>query len=203
MNLLSDVVVGREDAFSFTDPVVLGPTDTQPWRNEGDGRIMGVESMLKWRNRRTFVWLTGTVSRSERRDDVLDWHPYGYDQPLNLIALVSHALPKDWRVGSRVRFGLGGPYTEVVQHAYDLDNRVWVPIWDERNAARLPPAFQLDVRFDKTWTFSKWKLVGYLDIANSTNTRSIDLMAWRYDYREETPIRGMPVLPVFGLRGEW
>lgn len=203
LNRLTDLVIGQENAFSFTDPVVLGPQDTDPWRNGGDGLIFGAESMLKWRNRRTFAWFTATVSRSLRRDDDTDWYPYRYDQPLNLIALVSHALPRDWRVGSRARFGLGNPYTKAVQHGFDLDNRRWVPVFDDLNSSRLPPAFQLDLRFDKTWTYERWRLVGYLDIANITNTRSVDLMAWTYDYRQETPIRGMPILPVFGLRGEW
>ena len=42
-----------------------------------------------------------------------------------------------------------------------------------------------------------------LDVQNATNRQNVEVMSWSDDYAEETPINGLPVLPAFGVRGQW
>ena len=49
-NRLEDLVVGREDAFRFfSGPPPVGPLDTDPFANDGVGRIYGAELLAKAR----------------------------------------------------------------------------------------------------------------------------------------------------------
>jgi hypothetical protein len=46
-------------------------------------------------------------------------------------------------------------------------------------------------------------LSAYVDIMNTTNRKNVELVTWSADYTSQTPIYGLPILPIFGLRGEW
>ncbi len=204
-NRLEDLVVGREDALRFfSGPPPVGPLDTDPYANDGTGRIYGLELLAKAQTDRTTAWLSTTVSRSLRtnrpgQDEVL----FSYDQPFVLTALASHQLPKRWRLGARFRFGAGNPYTPVVNRTFDLDRQEFVAVYGERDSERLRAFRQLDVRIDKAWVFKAWTLTAYLDLQNATNAQNVETIAWTFDYREEDPTTGLPVLPALGLRGEW
>lgn len=128
---------------------------------------------------------------------------FASDQPFVLNALMSQELPRQWRVGARGRASSGNPYTPVVNRVYDMSSREFVPIYGERDSARLPPFWSVDARIDKEWTYDAWSLTFYLDVQNVFNTQNPEVMSWSNDYSEETPITGLPIVPAFGLRGEW
>ena len=159
--------------------------------------------MIKARTGRLVALGSATLSRSVRIDRKGDENLFAYDQPLVLNALASYQLPKGWRVGSRVRFSFGNPYTPVVNRVYDQGSRSFVPVYGERDSARLPPFAALDVRIDKEWTFDRWSLAFYLDLQNATNRLSPEVMGWTYDFRAEDPVTSLPILPAFGLRADW
>ena len=77
-----------------------------------------------------------------------------------------------------------------------------MPVYGERDSARLPPFFSLDIRIDKDYVFKKWTLTTYLDLQNATYSKNVENQGYSYDYREE-PTLSPPPLPAFGLRGEW
>ena len=133
------------------------------------------------------------------QDEVL----FEYDQPLVLNVLGSQKLPRGYRVGARARFGSGNPSTPVVNRVYDMDSRSFIPIYGERDSARLPPFFSLDVRGDKTWEKDWGEISLYLDVQNATNAKNVEVMNWTYDYGEPDPIAGLPVFPTFGLEAKW
>ena len=62
---------------------------------------------------------------------------------------------------------------------------------------------QLDLRFDKTWTFNRWKLSVYLDIQNLYNYRSEEQRQYNFDFREHQPVTGLPFVPDIGIRGDF
>jgi len=204
-NTLDELVVGREDAFRFfSGPPPGGPLDESPYANDGTGRIYGAEVLVKAQSDRTTAWLSTTVARSlrtKRPDD--EESLFEYDQPVVVTALASHQLPKRWRVGARARVSAGNPYTPVVNRSYSLDRRAFEPVYGPRDSARLPPFYSLDVRIDKDWVYDNWTLTAYVDVQNATNAQNIETMSWTYDFAEEDPITSLPVVPAFGLRGEW
>ena len=204
-NQLSGLVSGREDAFRFfSGPPPVGPLDTDPYANDGTGSILGVEALLKAQTERTLAWVSGTVGRSTRRDRPgEEVGLFTYDQPLVFTALVSHQLPRRWRIGARARYGSGNPYTPVVNRFQTFDQRGFAPVYGDLDSARLPPFWQLDLRVDKDWVFRTWQLTAYLDLQNATNAQNVEVIAWTYDFAEEDPITRIPVVPAFGVRGEW
>jgi TonB family protein len=203
-NQLDQLVVGREDRFEFfTGPPIPGDFDTDPYGSEGTGMSCGVELLLRYSDDATVAQLAATFGHSERtgRDGITQL--FEYDQPVILNALASRELPRDWRLGARLRYGSGNPYIPVINKVYNLDQRRFVPVYDSEASARLPGFFSLDLRVDKSWSFPRWQLTTYLDVQNATFYDNVEVMFWSYDYSEEQPIAGLPVVPSFGLKGEW
>lgn len=205
-NRLVDLVSGREDAFRFfTGPPPIGPLDPGAYANVGTGHVYGIEALMRLATERTAAWVSLTVGRSTRTDRPGEPEAlFTYDQPVVFTALASRELPRRWRLGARFRASSGNPYTPVVNRFFDTDSRTWLPIYaPEIDGARLPPFGALDVRFDKEWVYRSWTLGVYLDVQNATNRQNVEVMSWNEDYSEETPITGLPVVPAFGVRGEW
>lgn len=204
-NELYDLVSGREDAFRFfTGPPPFGPFDTDPYANDGTGRIQGVETMMRLDTDRMVAFAALTLSQSTRVDRPgEDQQLFRYDQPYTLNVLASRELRKNRRLGVRVRSSSGYVYTPVVNRIYDLDSREFSPVFGERDSARLPPFFSLDIRFDKEWELRRVNLAAYIDLQNATNTTNPEVMSWNYDYSEEEPVESSPTLPAFGFRVEW
>ena len=204
-NDLSRLVVGREDRLRFfTGPPPVGPFDTDPYANDGVGRVYGAEALLRYDGPASVGLLTVTVSRSERQDRPDEpVELFLYDQPLVTNALWSQQLPRNWRLGGRFRFGSGNPYTPVVNRVYNVTTREFIPVYGERSSARLPAFYSLDLRVDKTYTFRTWRLVTYLDLQNATFAQNPEVVTWTYDFSAEEYITSNPPLPVFGFRGEW
>jgi TonB family protein len=202
---LDDLVSGQEDRFSFySGPPPTGPFDTDPYANDGTGRTYGLEFLANVSTDNTTGFLSATLSHSDRiKRPGDDRTLFPYDQPLVLNALVSQKLPKRWRIGTRVRYGSGNPYTPVQNRIYNHDRREFIPVYGERDSGRLPPFFSLDLRIDKDYVFKNWTLTTYLDIQNATYAKNVETQGYSYDYREEEPTLSSPPLPAFGLRGEW
>lgn len=202
---LSRLVVGRQDSFEFfTTPPQPGPIDNGVWANEGRGSVWGIELQVRARTARTVGWISATLSKSrriDRRD--AERYVFDYDQPVNLVALASHELDKGWRVGGRARLASGTPYTAVARTNFaNLEGGALVPVFGPRNGARLQPYFALDLRVDKEFVFPRWVLATYLDLTNVTNRSNQELMAFTPNL-EEQPIRGLPIVPAFGIRADF
>ncbi len=202
---LRDLIVGHEDRFEFAlTPPPQPPFDQGAYANEGTGKVWGAEGLVRFETPRTFGWLGATLSRSTRTErEGQDPTLYRYDQPLVLTSVVSHQLPGNWRVGGRIRFGSGNPYTPIANRLYDMQNYSWVPIYDAGGSQRMPYHFTLDVRVDKDFPFRTWTLSPYLDLQNATNRKNVELINWNRDYTEEIAVYGLPVLPTLGIKGTW
>ena len=177
----------------------------QSYQNIGSGRIYGAELLLRYKPEgRFFGWVAYTLSRSERRDaDNLPSYIYDYDQTHILTALGSYKLGRGWQAGARFRYISGTPYTPVLGGVMDYDAGAYAPINSSNlNSARTGAFHQLDLRVDKTWTFSAWKLSAYLDVQNVYIHENPEGISYNYNYSKSSSLSGIPFLPVIGLRGE-
>lgn len=203
-NSLSDLVVGRQDRFEFTaGPPVPRPEDIAAYSNEGRGRTFGVELLLRLQRERAAAWLSATVGRSTRvAREGADRTVFAFDQTLVLNALATYQLPKRWTVGGRLRVGTGNPYIPVVNRVFDVRSRAFLPVYGD-TTERLRAFWAVDLRVDKQWTFDRWALTLYLDVQGITDPNNPELIGYTYDFAEEDPIRSVPPLPAFGLKGAW
>ena len=95
----------------------------------------------------------------------------------------------------------GSPTTLLQEGYYDSDRNQYTCGQSVTNGAREPTFNQLDVRVERTWTFDAWMFSAYLDVQNVYNALNPEATIYDYRCRDAQPIRGVPVLPVLGLRG--
>ena len=176
--------------------------DKLPYRNGGHGRTRGGELLLRARRGDSFAWLAYTYTRSDRDDGPFTaTRPTAFDQPHVLTALAStrHGA---WRFGARWQLSSGMPYTEVVGATYVPEVDRYVPTLGTPLAARYPTSHQLDLRVERTWQRKGWRLVGFLDLANTY--RNGRVVRYQYDptYTTRKPIEDLIPLPSLGLRAE-
>jgi TonB family protein len=175
------------------------------WSNSGDGHIYGAELFLRlqsWKNLEG--WIALTLQRSKRRDRPdWDYYWYDFDQPVILDAVLSYKLPHGFRIGARWRYGSGNPETPVASSIYDSDNDGYLPINGPYNSERLPHFHALDIRIDKDFNFTRWKLTVYLDILNIYNRKNPEFTRFNFDYTEKTYLYGLPILPNLGIKAQF
>ncbi|MFO0659975.1 MAG: TonB family protein [Polyangiaceae bacterium] len=174
------------------------------YANTGSGRIYGLEMLLRYRaDERFFGWIAYTLSRSERRAyDAEPLHPFEFDQTHILTVLGSYKLGRGWEAGARFRYVSGNPYTPAVAAVLDADAGAYSPINGQPFSARSPAFHRLDVRIEKTWNFSQWKLSAYADVQNVYNRRNPEGRLYNFNYTRSDVVAGLPILPVIGVRGE-
>lgn len=176
------------------------------YTNQTDGRILGGELLLRLKpapDSRFFGFLSYTLMRSERRDvNGGAWRLFDRDQPHIVSATGLVRLGRGWELGASVRYTSGTPYTPIVGATYDATSDVYSPRSGRVLSQRNPPFFRVDLRAQKTWTFSRWSLAAYLDLQNATNQRNAEGFSYSYDYRRRQSGGGLPILPIVGLRGE-
>ncbi|MCP5118237.1 MAG: hypothetical protein GY953_46070 [bacterium] len=71
------------------------------------------------------------------------------------------------------------------------------------NSGRLPAFHQLDFRVDKRWIYDGWILNAYLDIQNVYDRKNTEQIEYNFNYTQQQPQSGLPMLTVLGLRAEF
>lgn len=204
--------VGSEVFYNDLDDLIVrsnarvvrnGESVPENLKNGGVGRIYGFELLVRRAlTDRLFGWISYTLSRSERRDAPgARWRKFDNDQTHVLTAIASYKLPKGWEVGARFRFASGNPTTPVLGSKRDDTTDVFIPYYGLVNSQRLPSFNQLDIRVDKNLVFDTWNLDLYLDLTNAYNNQSVEGVAYNYNYSKREYFKGLPILPVLGLKG--
>jgi TonB family protein len=172
--------------------------------NAGLGRIFGGELLLRVDPRgRFFGYLSYTLSRSERKDPGDEqWRLFDFDQPHIFTAAAVYRLGRGWELGATMRLVSGNPDTDIEGASQNVIPDQHSPVFGPLNAIRSPTFHRLDFRIEKQWTFTHWKLALYLDVQNVYNAENPEGWVYDYEYRNRQPIRGLPILPILGLRGE-
>jgi hypothetical protein len=192
---------------------------TERFSSTGRGRGYGIETWLRHEVTAHFYgWLAYTLSWAEETGPDAEqmatgaaplsgpsasntYHPGPYDQRHNLIAVASY-MRGGWQLGARYRLTSGRPTRTVTGSFYDADFGGYTPEATPASS-RLPLFSQLDVRIERTFTFDFWTLGVYLDVQNVFNSENPESYVYDYRYRQQAPVRGLPVFPVLGLRGRF
>ena len=189
------------------DRAISTPNGEAPFYVTGGvGRIYGAEFSMHIRpatGRQYFGYLSYTLSRSERKDGPLEpWRLFDFDQTHILTAAFVYNFPRNWEIGGTFRIVSGNPSTPVIGSIYDALNDVYIPIDGRVNTLRNPLFHQLNVRIQKKWVFDGWKLAVFLDVQNAYNRQNQEGIIFNYDFRQQGPLLGLPIIPSLGIRGE-
>lgn len=173
--------------------------------NQGEGRSYGIEFLLRHDfSNRIFGWISYTLQRSERRDRPGDdWRLFDFDQTHNLIIIGQYKVTPKWTVGFRWRTTSGNPDTPIIGSVFDANTGTYSTLTGEVNSTRQPTFNQIDLRVDREWTYDTWRLIGYLDLRNALNTANASGYSYNYDFTQRTRAYEIPIIPSFGLRGEF
>ncbi|MGL5895347.1 MAG: TonB-dependent receptor, partial [Bacteroidales bacterium] len=101
--------------------------------------------------------------------------PSSWDNRHLLSLTAGYDLPRNWKVGAKLRYTGGAPYTPWDEEASSLKvnwDATERPIldYDNYNTKRLPAFTQLDLRVDKQFFFKRFMLGVYLDLQNALNS---------------------------------
>jgi outer membrane receptor protein involved in Fe transport len=188
----------------------------------GQARAHGLELIVRHALARHFYgWIAYTLSRAEQsaifaeeieaglaspRGSSADetarngWHPATFDQTHNLVVVASY-LRGAWEAGVRYRFVSGRPSTPITGSFADLDYGTFTPELGRLASTRRGAFSQLDLRAERTFLFDVWRMAIFLDVQNVTNAENPEDTIYDYRYRDSAPVRGLPILPLLGLRG--
>jgi len=152
-----------------------------------------------------FGWIAYTLSRSEidtsenRKSYILTQ----FDQT-HILTIVSQLnLPFGFTAGLRFRYVSGNPSSRPVGSVHDLDTTNYNNLNAPARSERLPAFHQLDIRFDRKFVFDNFSFTPYLDLLNVYNQANAE--QWQINYRgtQNEPLSGLPIIPNFGLQGEF
>lgn len=184
---------------------VLNNGEIKPeyYNNQGRGKILGYEILLKYNFAPLSGWLAYTLSRGLRYEPGRAPYLNAFDQTHNINLVTAYDLSNQWRLSSRIRYVTGNPNTPITGGIYDNDNDSYFPVRGPFYSTRVNPFVQLDLRLDKKWIYNTWVLTAYLDIQNLTNRQNVESVSYSYDYRQSANVTGLPIIPILGVKGEF
>jgi hypothetical protein len=179
------------------------PTLAQALTQDGQGRSYGAQILLRRKPRGGLSgWVAYTLSRSERRyAGDLGYRLFDYDQTHVLSAVVGYEIG-GFHLGARFRAATGAPRTPVVGSFANANTGQFEPILGPQNSIRLPAFYQLDLRAERPFTWSRGKLVLSLDVLDVTVHKNAEEIVYSFDYTRKSYVTGLPILAVLGARIE-
>ncbi len=178
------------------------PDVRKNYRNAGSGSIAGGEIQAKYRMNEWTSQLVYTLLRSERTIPGFGTGPSEFDQTHNLNLIGAYNTDR-WTFSGRLRFVSGLPFTPINGATFDADNDVYVPLAGRIYSQRFDAFRQLDIRIDRKYIYDRWILTAYVDILNVLNAENPQSIEYSFDYRQKKRVRGLPILPTFGVKGEF
>ena len=151
----------------------------------GKARAYGLELMLRKNQGKFTGWISYTLSKVEKKIASINndnWYNAKYDKPHDLSVVVAYELNKQYSFGSSFVYSTGNAVT-FPTGKYDFLG-VAVPIYSDRNDARLPDYHRLD--FSVTYRSKKnenrrYKSEWVLSVYNAYNRRN----AFSIDFKQE------------------
>jgi TonB family protein len=193
---------------STSETISKGNGEFEPvfFNNGGRGRTTGLEILLRHELTKYFYgWVAYTLSRSEidtsENRDSLVLTSFDQTHILTLVGQVN--LPWEFTFGGRFRVVTGSPTTEPLGSVHDLDQAGYDGVSSPSGSVRLPAFHQLDLRLDRKWVFDTFSITTYLDLLNVYNQPNAEGYQTDYRSRQREQIPSLPIVPVFGARGEF
>jgi TonB family protein len=176
-------------------------------RADGKARMAGAELFLRYQVREKLSgWLSYSLSRFETYDyGDRRWHLSPRDVPSDAQLIANYQLARFQRLGCRLRYSDGKPYTPVAGVSYDATEMRYIPTWGEINSRRQTPCVSLDMRWEVKKALPHFYLSYYIEMTNMLhfltfikgkdglpiyNPGEIDL--WYYDYSGKANMPGFP-----------
>lgn len=173
----------------------------------GEGRAYGLEFFVRKRTGRLTGWVSYTLSRSEVQvvgdspEETInngDWYPSNWDKTHDISVVTTYALGDKWDLSATFAFQTGRPIT-YPDGRFTQDGIV-IPIYNNRNGARIPAYHRLDLSANYTPKPNKtkgWQSSWSFGVYNAYARRNAYSIFFRP--QEENPTQTEAVrLSIFG-----
>jgi outer membrane cobalamin receptor len=196
-----DLIFTREMEWRIEGGRILSPSASAPLGNALRGRSRGIELLVQRRSANGLSgWLAYSLSHSQRTETATgQTFDSDFDQRHTFTAYASWRLRRTLNLSTKYRYGSGFP----VAGFYEPSPKG--PLLSSGRNLYRPEAYsRLDVRSNKTWVFTRWKLTLYgevVNLLNRTHTRFTDLdeldsRTRRVFFETDTLL---PILPTAGV----
>ncbi len=197
----SHVEVSVEGFYKSLDRLVV-----QDAKNSGDGRVYGTEWLIRWQKDPKMFGMARLHADAERapRSRRMLLRLFEYDQTHILTAILSRALPNGWRIGGRFRLVSGNLYTpnnpgrarcrSCCVHARSARSR--------STARGSEPSTSSTSASTSRRTPSRSRSPPTSTSKTPTFTGPKKAFPTTFNYTQQEPVLGLPILPILGLRGD-
>lgn len=182
---------------------IIVPSQSPYWDNRLNGDTNGVEFMIE---RRAVSGLNGWVSYAysdSQLDDAVTGETFSsdFDQRHTVNTYIGYRWGGRTSLSMRYRFGSNFPITGYVGE--DANGYV---LSTQRNGVRLPAYSRLDLRADRTFTYSSRRLTLFIEVVNATAHDNYRQSGFSVNSQRRVfgPIESLfPLLPVAGILVEF
>ena len=188
----SDLVVG------VNDPAIN-------YVNGASGSAYGSELLIKKEETEKLSgWLSLTLSRSERKNDLTgESFRFEYDQPVSTTLIANYKISSEWSWGSKWAYTSGRPYTPIVGTNGTYSDGRPKPVYAGINTGTLPDYHRLDMRIDRHILYDTWKLNVYFELNNVYRRQNIVGYDYGPNYDKKDAIEALVIPISFGVQGEF
>jgi hypothetical protein len=177
-----------------------------PMVSDGSGTAYGFEWLLQ--KKFSEVPCYGQISFGYSKSEYIAgnglMYPGQYDQRIIVNVAGGYKFNENWEISSKFRYFTGVPYTPV----YRPDDNPINPgsiqnLPDEYLSGRLDSEGIWDVRVDRYFNFSRWRLVVFLDIQNILNLKYQTRPTYDFWKDEVVTQASIGILPSIGISAEF
>jgi hypothetical protein len=111
------------------------------------------------------------------KDAAGKFQPSSADNRHNFNIQISKELAGKWRFGARWQLQSGLPYAPLnlplssLVSVYQSSGGIGVVDYSRGNTGRVEATNVIDLRIDRIFTFERWQLKAFVDVANALNNR--------------------------------
>ncbi len=172
--------------------------------NGGSGKAYGAELLIKKSGNADLTgWLSVSLARSQRQNDITgESFRFEFDQPINTTLVANYKLSNEWTMGAKWNYHSGTPYSPVIGANQDNSGR-YIPVYAAVNSGTLPDYHRLDLRFDRSYVFDRWKLNTYFELNNVYFRQNLSGYRYNATYTSKEPVYPLVIPFTFGIQGEF
>jgi len=177
-----------------------------PMVSDGTGTAYGFEFLLqkKFSEVPCYGQISFGYSKSEYIAGNGITYPGQYDQRIIVNVAGGYKFNENWEISSKFRFYTGVPYTPVYRPDDNPVNPGTIQnLPGEYLSSRLDPEGIWDVRVDRYFNFSSWRLVVFLDVQNILNVKYQTRPTYDFWNDELVTTSSIGILPSIGVSAEF
>jgi len=135
-----------------------------------------------------FTW---SLSDSRRDDANTKWDaPAAFDVTSSMTVILQKEWKSGWGGGVAVKRATGRPFTDVASATFDANRNIYVPVYGDPFAQRLPVFNRTDITVSKQLPLGANRFAStYMGINNLLNQINTFSYTWSQNYTERLPVR--------------